>query len=173
MKIQEEKKRMQRLYEGWLNVNGWAAKRCENKAVLSDTSFIHPSGLELHIIQEADMSDRIHIINTIFADADAPTELANMQPEERTKMVREVKKILLQIGAQYNLDYDGLRLKSITIQRTLYGENLTKQVFFDNISKVIDGTLLVLMYLESKVNNASLVCKGDMPTGATFASPYS
>ena len=167
MSANNEKDRLKALYEGWLITNGMAITRPVNASVYSETIYNHPSGSGISIIQLNDGSDKIIITTRVNLGQDVQQLIGAMDINGQRSFTNGMATALMQIGAQFNIQHANNTVQFISVERTLFGEGLTKQIFFDNLFTVVSGAILVVMRLQDRFGMQT----GKTPGGGTGSSP--
>ena len=151
-----EKDRLRELYEGWLVSNSMAITRPNNPSVYSETIYNHPGGGGISIIQLNDGSDKIIVTTRINFGPDVQQSVGSLDATAQRSFVNGMATALMQIGAQYNIQQANNTVQSVIVERTIFGEGLSKQIFFDNLFTVVSGAILVVMRLQDRFGEQSL-----------------
>jgi len=167
MSSNTEKDRLKALYEGWLVTNGMAISRPNNPAVYSETVYSHQSGGGISIIQLNDGSDKIIMTTRVNFGPDVQQSIGALVANAQRSFANGMGIGLMQIGAQFTIQQANNTIQSVIVERTVFGEGLTKQIFFDNLFIVMSGAVQVVMAIQDKFGIQS----GRGPSSGTASSP--
>lgn len=162
-----EKDHLRELYEGWLVTNGMAITRPNNPGVYTETVYNHPSGAGISIVQLNDGSDKIIITTRVNFGPDIQQAIGAMDASAQRSFSNGMAIAIMQLGAQFNFHAQNNTIQSVNIERTVFGEGLTKQVFFDNLFTVISAAVVVVMRLQDRFG----VQQGRAPASGIASSP--
>jgi hypothetical protein len=74
-----------------------------------------------------------------------------MPQAEQLSLLNDLKYGLLHMGLQFGLPMKDNILQAVVVERTTFGEGLTKQIFFDNLYHVIDGLVFMQMKIHERL----------------------
>jgi hypothetical protein len=143
-----EKARYQQQYENWIREMGIQLSQQSNPNVYSEMVYTHPNGMAVGILQLKDQSDRIVISTRLNMPPEVQQSFSGLPQDEQLGLLNEVKYGLLQLGVQFAFPMQDNVLQAVVVERTVFGESLTKQILFDNLYRVIDG----LVFIQTKIH---------------------
>jgi len=153
MTSDEDKSHLQQQYEQWITDLGSQIGRPSNPNVFSEIVYSHPNGMSVSIVQPNDQSDRIVCTTRLNIPPDVQQTLIELPEEQRGSLMTEIQYGLLQMGIQFGFSLQNNIIQAIAVERTVFGESLNKQVFFDNLYRVIDGLVFVQTKLREKLGS--------------------
>jgi hypothetical protein len=141
----------QQQYENWIKELGTPISQPNNPNVFSETVYTHPNGMAVGVIQLKDQSDRIVMSTRLNLPLEVQQTIAALPQDEQVALLNELKYGLLQMGLQFGFPMQDNILQAVVVERTTFGESLTKQVFFDNLYRVIDGLVFIQMKIHERL----------------------
>jgi hypothetical protein len=168
---EDEKKRLQEQCEDWVTKSNFKLKNNSNATAFSDLSVFHASGIEIHVVQPNADNDEIYLMQRTDLAPDAQAAAASLSADQRNNLIGEAINILLIKGVQFKFDFDSSTIKSILLQRTLYGEGLSKQVFFDALMLIVEAQMIASRIILAKLGQ-SLASATNTSGDASRTLPY-
>ena len=169
MNVQEEKNRLQKLIEQWLVQNNFTIQRHENADVLSEISVKYPNGMQVNFIQRRDQSDALQIATVVNIAPDAQAIISGWDSAQAKLTIDELKAELIRMSVQFIFEGQQNSIGRIILTRTVYGEGLTKQLFFDSSTRVMESAVMVFLKLENAVGRRVSQVED---TSGTKTTPY-
>jgi hypothetical protein len=148
--VNEKKDLLKQAYEEWMISNGFSISRPTNHNTYCETVYNHPNGAGISIVQLNDGTDKIIITTRVNFGPDIQIAFVGLPHPDQMKLINDISLLLMQIGVQFNILSQASAVQSIIVERTIYGENITKQLFFDCLSQVINGALVILMKVQER-----------------------
>jgi hypothetical protein len=170
MTTREEKMGYQTKYQNWIKSVGASLQvRLPNDQILADSLYTHANGIILRILQLSDDSDRILLVTKLNFPAEAQQLIAALPETKRTALFNETALLLTKMGIQFSVNMQESSLQEITLERTVFGESMTKQIFFDNLYRIIDAIVALNIKLRQKMG---ATMPGVTTGGNTTKTPY-
>lgn len=151
MVSETDKAGYQKRYDSWITDAGVQKTHTNNPNVFSETIYTHPNGIAVSVIQLKDQSDKIILTSRLNIPPDLRQSISTLPEDHQLALLNELKYGLLQMGAQYALPMNDNLLQAVVVERTTFGDGLTKQVFFDNLYRVIDGLVFAQIKVQEKL----------------------
>ena len=167
MTTSEEKARYQKDYETWIMANGDKIVNQTNPNVFSDSVYTHPNQVTVSIRQLNDQTDRIIFGANLNFPPDAQQVISALPNTEQAGLGDEAVLMLTQMGVQFNFLVQNNILQSITVERTVFGESMTKQIFFDNLYRIIDALSALQTKFHQKLGTGKMTSSGSS-TNSSF-----
>jgi len=163
----DEKARYQKDYETWIKANSDKIVNQPNPNVFSDSVYTHPNHVTMSIRQLNDQTDRIIFGANLNFPADALEVISALPSTEQIGLGDKAVLMLTQMGVQFNFQVQNNILQSITVERTVFGESMTKQIFFDNLYRIIDALSALQTKFHQKLGTGR-VTSGGSSTHSSF-----
>lgn len=152
----DEKARYQQAYEQWIRSNGGSVVVQTNPAAFSDSIFTHPNKMTVSIRQPKDSSDRIILAANLSIPHETQQLIISFPELEQAAFSHEIALLMIQIGVQFSFRIQENILQGITVERTIYGQSMTKQVFFDNLYRIIDALVALQLKFQQMLGSGGL-----------------
>jgi hypothetical protein len=151
----EEKAEYQKRYEEWLVANGTPLKVQTSQSLFCDGVYTHPNGMTVSIRQLSDRSDRIIIVANLNLPPAIQAAFSSLPDVEKAALSVEITLGLIQLGVQFSFPMQNNTLQGVTVERTVFGESMTKQIFFDNLYRIIDALVIVQLRFQQKLGSGT------------------
>lgn len=155
MTTNEEKAEYQKRYEEWLVANGTPLKVQTSPSLFCDGVYTHPNGMTVSIRQLSDSSDRIIIVANLNLPPAIQGAFSSLPDVEKAALSVEITLGLIQLGVQFSFPMQNNTLQGVTVERTVFGESMTKQIFFDNLYRIIDALVIVQLRFQQKLGSGT------------------
>ena len=151
MPSNENKAAYLRTYEGWLEEGGTSVKTKQGPELFSDSLYTHGNGMIVRIIQFNDKSDKILVTARLGIPTDIQQQFGELSEPEKRDISNDISLALTQIGVQYNIQVINGILQGVILERTVFGESMNKQIFFDNLYRVVDALVMTSTVVAKKL----------------------
>lgn len=155
MTASDDKAKFQHTYEGWISENGVALTRRQNTNVFSETVYTHRNGIMVSIRQHNDDSDRIILAATMKFPPAVQQQIHDLGDVEQERLSDEVILLMTQMSVQFSFMGENKILQSISVERTVFGGSMTKQIFFDNLYRIIDALVALQTKFRQKLGTVA------------------
>jgi hypothetical protein len=163
MTTQDDKARFRQTYEAWIQDEGAELRVNQTPNVFSDSVYTHGNGMTVRIIQFNDKSDKILITARLAVPGDAQQQLGELSETERRDISNDIALALTQIGVQYNIQIVNTILQGVILERVVFGVGLNKQIFFDNLYRIIDAIVMTSTLISKKLGG-NITSSGGNPS---------
>lgn len=151
----EEKAGYQKRYEEWLASNGTPLNVQNNPALFCDAVYAHPNGMTVSIRQLSDSSDRIIVVANLKLPPAIQEAFLSLPDIEKAALSVDLTLGLIQLGVQFSFPMQNNVLQSVTVERTVFGESMTKQIFFDNLYRIIDALVIIQLRFQQRLGSGT------------------
>ena len=154
MTSNEEKAGYQNRYEQWLADSGRPLKIQNSPELFCDGVYTHLNGITVSIRQLNDTSDRIIMVANLNIPPALQEAFSNLPDSDKAALSLDTTLGLLQLGVQFSFPVKDNVLQAVTVERTVFGESMTKQIFFDNLYRIIDALIVVQLRFQQRLGLA-------------------
>src|SRR5262245_56476489 len=147
----DDKAKYRQIYESWIQEIGAGLVVNQSPNLFSDSNYIHGNGMTVRIVQFNDESDKILLTARLAMPPEIQQQFREWSEIQKNDISNEIALSLTHVSVQYNLQIVNTILEGVILERTVFGENLHKQVFFDNLYRIIDAIVMTSTVIGRKL----------------------